>query len=359
MNWLNIATQNLQHNNIANFSELDVQRLIVEPILQWLGYDTFNYDVVREQVLIGLSGPKGGEGRADYVLLEQGTVQIVVEAKKMAINTLQDKMVVKQVLDYCSMHPDRPRWGVLTNGKEWHIYDSHATGGAFDRCILKVQITDNPRYIQCLCVKNFELLRTYANSVLNAQTIPDDTSRFLILSLLEQDFYSKLQTDTNKTEPQTPVNPISTDANSAKIKKTPATKQPSSSPSVQIKQIKMPDQRLATYAEYPTPGSKPQKLCIVQNNKIVEIPCATWAEVVTEFTKNLLEHIDNPKELDGWSVTNSQVYTITATKKNVRSPKEIGYKLYLNTSYHSQYLIKIIDALIDKYKWDTTCYWVE
>ena len=40
------------------FVELDVQRLIIEPLLQWLGYDTFDFDVVKEQVSIKNSGQK-------------------------------------------------------------------------------------------------------------------------------------------------------------------------------------------------------------------------------------------------------------------------------------------------------------
>ena len=107
MNWLSIAESNLKATNRHEYVEADVQRLIIEPLLQWLGYNTLDFNVVKEQVSIKHSGQKAGQGRADYTLHHNGSLIMIVEAK--ALTEDLDNQYVKQILDYCNYHKDTNR----------------------------------------------------------------------------------------------------------------------------------------------------------------------------------------------------------------------------------------------------------
>ena len=119
-------------------------------------------------------------------------------------------------------------------------------------------------------------------------------------------------------------------------------------------QNKIPDQAIAYYNHPPKQGSKPSQL--VLNGVFFETK--NWSNVLHIFVSKLIQSLENPQELDGWTI-GKKTETISSKKETLHNPKEIGHGLYLNTNYNSIKQMKIIDTLIDKYGWKTDCYWVE
>lgn len=327
LDWLSIAQKNLKAQNNKDFVELDVQRLIIEPLLQWLGYDTFDFDVVKEQVSIKNSGQKAGQGRADYTISHNGTIIMIIEAK--ALSESLESLHVKQVLDYCNYHKDTPRWGILTNGVEWHVYDTKAGGYVEDRCILQINVEEDLDVLKCLRLENITTLQEYGDNMKALLNVPKE-QRGTFTGFAYKDFLSKLQTE-RKPQPEP-----------KKISPKPKEK------------ASIPKNAIASYDTPPVQGTKPRRFFL--NGSSYET--AKWSDVLQIFVKELINTLDNPKELDGWSREGTKV-CITKDKTKLILPKDIGHGLYLSTNYSSNAHIRIIDALIDKYNWDKDCYWVE
>lgn len=328
MDWLSIAQTNLRYENKNDYVELDVQRLIIEPLLQWLGYNTFDFNVVKEQVSIKNSGQKAGQGRADYTINNNNSPVMILEAK--ALSEKLEPQFAKQILDYCNYHRERPRLGVLTNGLEWQIYDSEAKGSISERCILKINIEENLQILRCLRLENIPSLIKYANVLKSLMNIPEESKKYVI-ELAYKDFVSTLIK--NKEIKQTVLHE----------------KEETTS-----KNINIPKKAIASYGKPPIQGTKPSKL--IFNNKSFELN--NWSNVLLTFVVEILKNIDNPNELEGWAREGRKV-SITKDKSKLIRAKDIGYGLFLSTNYTSIDQIKIIDALIDKYNLEKNCYWVE
>ena len=86
-----------------------------------------------------MGGPKAGKGRADYTIYNEHKLIMILEAKSLT-ESLDEPKILKQLLTYCTFHQDKPRWGILTNGRYWHIYDNEASGNPFERCVFKIDV---------------------------------------------------------------------------------------------------------------------------------------------------------------------------------------------------------------------------
>ena len=327
LDWLSIAQKNLKAKNNKKFVELDVQRLIIEPLLQWLGYDTFDFDVVKEQVSIKNSGQKAGQGRADYTISHNGTIIMIIEAK--ALSESLESIHVKQVLDYCNYHKDRPRWGILTNGLDWQIYDTEARGEIAERCILQINVEEDLDVLKCLRLENITTLKEYADNMRALLNVPKE-QRGTFTGFAYKDFLSKLQTE---SKPQ---------------------KEPKKTSPKPKKTVSIPNTAIASYNSPPDSGTKPKHIII--NNQKFETK--HWSNVLQTFVLKLVEIIPNPQELDGWSHGKAKV-VISKDKNSLIYPKALGHGLFISTNYNTRDIIRIIDTLIDKYNWNKDCYWVE
>ena len=344
--WRSIAMKNIKDLNHSSLTEFDVQRLIIEPLLQWLDYNTFDFLIVQEQTTIDLGGPNAGKGRADYTICNKDKPLMIIEAKSLT-ESLDDPRTLKQLLTYCTFHKDKPRWGVLTNGQYWHIYDNEATGSPFERCVLKIDILEDISALHCLQFDNLPFLVQYADVLQSLHSIPEKSKQYM-LNLAREDFLNNLSKNKNDNsskksrhqEQQTITNEIKSDD---QLK----TSEQSS--------IQRPQTALAWFNHPPTQGLSPSAIVIFGNR----LSCTSWSSIATTFVKHLLQNIERPTELDGWSVTQGNTVTISSNKSQLLRPKDIGFGLFLNTNYNATYIVRIIDKLISKYTWNEDCYWVE
>lgn len=91
---------------------------LIEPILETLGWDVSDPDEVhREYRRLPSDNP------VDYALLLVGTPRVLVEAKGVTEN-LDDPRWANQTVAYATAAG--VNWVVLTNGKEWRIFNAHA-----------------------------------------------------------------------------------------------------------------------------------------------------------------------------------------------------------------------------------------
>ncbi len=105
-----------ENGHRRDLNEASTRTFVIEPILSALGYNTL--DRLSQEVYL----PGHGES-VDYVLTT-GERRIFVEAKALSIK-LREKEAI-QLVRYCSYQP--VRWALLTNGVEWHIFDTDVSG---------------------------------------------------------------------------------------------------------------------------------------------------------------------------------------------------------------------------------------
>ena len=194
MDWLAVAKTNINKCSNLAISEADTQRLIIEPLLNWLGYDTLDPAAVSEQVSIVGAGRSVGPGLADYEVSGPAGVSFVIEAKAIKESGLsRNSQAVQQLHAYCSAHQMRPRWGVLTNGQEWHLYDMFANGTVFDRRIISVDVTtETASLLNILRWDRRGLLESFARNISDARSIANVDLREISIAALDQDLRGKL-----------------------------------------------------------------------------------------------------------------------------------------------------------------------
>jgi hypothetical protein len=138
MNWYTTAQANLGAIESERRSEADTRRLIIEPILAAISYDVWDargQSRIEAESSIEGSAPLGGRGRADYLLYSHDEPCFAVEAKPSG-SSLSD-LDAAQVCNYCLWHAPRIRWGVLTNGGEWRLYDTQIDGAPEQKKVLQ------------------------------------------------------------------------------------------------------------------------------------------------------------------------------------------------------------------------------
>lgn len=327
MDWYQIAQTNIQHKNREHFVEMDVQRLIIEPLLLWLGYDIFDFSVVQEQTRISHSGQKAGQGRADYTIHHENKVLMIIEAKMLS-ESLDDGAKIKQLLDYCNYHSDRPRWGILTNGKQWNVYDNNATGNAPDRCILEIDIEDDSHLLQCLKIENLSRLIQYADTLKGLSSVPIETKK-TVIPLLHTQF----------------TEDIAQSKDSATVKQ---------SAKSNARKKHTANLLLAKYGQLPETGSKPNKLFLNGKSIVVE----HWSDILIHTGKYIVKHSTDSTIFKSWSPGKGKV-RVSASASDLREPKPIGKKLFIEKNLSARDVIRTLNAMIDKANLSTDCYWVE
>lgn len=111
-----------------DLNEADTRAYIIEPILSALGYATL---ARRRQ-----EAPLASGQVVDY-LLTAGERRVVVEAKALG-DSLPDKGAA-QLVGYCAQVD--VRWALLTNGVDWDIFDTDASGDWQAQRIAQIDIT--------------------------------------------------------------------------------------------------------------------------------------------------------------------------------------------------------------------------
>ncbi len=168
-------------------NETDTQRVIIEPVLAWLGFDIYDVDEVREQVSIQAAGRGPGEGKVDYIVAARGRAHLMIDAKRLGAS-LSDPLKVQQVLTYCNAHPHRPRWGVLTDGVRWEIHDHEAAEvGTLDRRIHQIDLLLRADDILVLSPRGAPLLKKFADDLNDARRNPALRTRLERIARIELD----------------------------------------------------------------------------------------------------------------------------------------------------------------------------
>ncbi len=96
-------------------NEQAVRTQLIEPVLNSLGWKTSNPKYVRPNA-------PNEEGKIpDYTLLKESKSKLVVEAKNLSVELVDDK-VINQIANYC--YKPGIEFGILTNGVRWLLFNT-------------------------------------------------------------------------------------------------------------------------------------------------------------------------------------------------------------------------------------------
>ena len=112
-------------------SEQDTKRVLLEPLLEIIGWDVLDPAQVRSE-------DRPTERPVDYSLKIRGEPVVLVECKRLA-NTLDSRKDLEQALAYAAAAG--VRWSVLTNGCLLRIYNSLAPEKAENKLLDKVDLS--------------------------------------------------------------------------------------------------------------------------------------------------------------------------------------------------------------------------
>ena len=111
-----------------DLNEMETRRHAIDPIIAALGYESLEHR--REGAHLRASGQF-----VDY-LLTAGERKVVVEAKK-----LESQLGAKessQLVGYCAQ--EGIRWAILTNGLDWHIFDTEVSGNWESKRVARIDL---------------------------------------------------------------------------------------------------------------------------------------------------------------------------------------------------------------------------
>lgn len=122
-------TANLENENL---SEADTKRVIVEPILSLLGWDIGGIHEVKNEYRA-----KSSDNPVDYGIFLDKKPAFLLEAKPLGHN-IGDRKCITQTVAYASTCGTE--WAVITNGKDWAIYNALAPVDAEKKLFRKFSI---------------------------------------------------------------------------------------------------------------------------------------------------------------------------------------------------------------------------
>lgn len=115
-------------------SEANTKKKIVEPLLEVLGWDLLSREVRLEHpIRVGTSS-----GHADYALMLEGKIVVLVEAK--AFDTDLSPEYSSQIISYGRV--EDVRWVVLTNGRLLKIFDAKAGKTEKECLVTEIDLKD-------------------------------------------------------------------------------------------------------------------------------------------------------------------------------------------------------------------------
>ena len=114
--------------------EENTKATLVTPLLEALGWDTTDWEVVRHEYK-----SRRQDKPVDYALLIGGQPRLFVEAKALREN-LENRKWASQILTYAVAAG--VEWCVLTNGNEYRLYNTHARVPLEKKLFRKVSIAD-------------------------------------------------------------------------------------------------------------------------------------------------------------------------------------------------------------------------
>ncbi|MEP6756268.1 MAG: hypothetical protein ABJA67_12260 [Chthonomonadales bacterium] len=119
----------IERSKFGLTNERQTEQRIIQPILEAIGYSVMDYD------------PQTHNGKGyfpDYTMLAKSVFTWFLEAKKWGEVLTDDHAV--QVLNYTNT--EGCRWAVLTNGRNWRLYDNSIQGIPSDKFIREFTINE-------------------------------------------------------------------------------------------------------------------------------------------------------------------------------------------------------------------------
>lgn len=266
-------------------SEMDTQRVIIEPLLTWLGFDIYDLDQVAEQVSVVGAGRATGDGAIDYLLSIDRHPHALIEAKMLRGDRraiLDDRAAIQQINAYCAAHAEQPRWGLLTNGMLWAFYDARARCDVFSRRILTVDMTTEPDLLRALSPGWRSHLERFADELNEARAVPNEGIRNRAIRDIERDYKERFSSTPNPTPnagptpPQPQPQPV--------VAVTPLTPTPSPRPTVSTTPGSGTRSAVATYRQKPEMWAKPTKLLLPTGAKEIK----NWTAVLIGAAEYLI-----------------------------------------------------------------------
>lgn len=184
--FLQVAKENLHRLlDVLQRNETQTRRLVIEPALAAIGYDVWKADApnrLEAEATIDGAARSGGKGAVDYVLFASGSPYTALEAKSVGVSlSAQDS---KQVCDYCVYRQPQLRWGVVTNGKDWRLFDNEIKGAPDRRCFLEWNLDGKlGNLVHLLSPSRAENLVEVASSI---QSIPARLKKNFLLTVLQE-----------------------------------------------------------------------------------------------------------------------------------------------------------------------------
>ena len=100
-----------KHFDFYRQNEEQTKQSLINPILNALGWNTFDRARVQQQY-------RAGRGKVDMALMREDKPVVLIEAK--SLDELMGEDAIDQIIRYCTWTPAQT--AVITNGKEWRVY---------------------------------------------------------------------------------------------------------------------------------------------------------------------------------------------------------------------------------------------
>lgn len=310
-----------------SISELDAQRIVIEPLLAWLGFDIYDLDQVATQVAVAGAGRGQGEGRIDYLISVEGHPYLLIEAKKPQTNLKmlsEDKPAIQQIHAYCHAHKAHPRWGVLTNGWIWIIYDTQANCDVFERSILTINIQADIEMLKAISPACRERLTRFADELNDARAVPNMGIRQRAIRDIERE-YKELFSAPGAAAPPAPHAPAQPAADPA-----PAAVPPPVHPGAST----------ADHLRAPESGAKPIRLSLPDGRRDVK----TWTAVLVETANYLIRK--NLLRTDFKFSWTKRILISNENTNNMIKPIKLLNGWKIETNWSAAHCVKISGELL-------------
>lgn len=171
-------------------NEQAVRTQLIEPVLNSLGWRTSNPKFVRPNA-------PNEEGKIpDYTLLKDSKSKLVVEAKNLSVELVDDK-VINQIANYC--YKPGIEFGILTNGVRWLLFNTFQKNPQ-DRIVWQVDLEKEnidavSRKLSSFSYDNIDRLESliHASKTLESNWSNLITSTDSIVSIVAQKLIDKIR----------------------------------------------------------------------------------------------------------------------------------------------------------------------
>ena len=136
----------------SGWSEQEVRRELIDPLLQAMGWNTDDGTQVKREYQLG-------PGRAGYALFKDasGKPSVVVEAKRLSISRRELDNAAKQGIEYCIK--DGIEYFAVTDGQIWEVYETYKAVPLRDKLIRSFNLASPSREAAMDCARAWELWR--------------------------------------------------------------------------------------------------------------------------------------------------------------------------------------------------------